>query len=82
MGTCAKWGVRQRVGICAYCWRRCMVLLAQVWKLGWYLRRETATYALQWRRSPGKKPTCAKKNGDLRQKVWAPAPKSVELEKE
>ena len=48
------------------------MFVAQVWKRGGDLRRGSATHAFQWRRSPGKNLTCAKKWRYLRQQGFAP----------
>ncbi len=49
-------------------WRRSRGILAQVRKNGGVLRRETASSASQWRRTPREKQTCSTGRGDLRRK--------------
>ena len=49
-------------------WRRSHLFLAQVRFNPGDLRPESSFYALQWRRSPPKKHTCAKPPAHLRQK--------------
>ena len=55
-------------------WRRSRGILAQVRIIGGDLRRETASSASQWRRSPREKQTCSAWPGDLRHREKGPAP--------
>ena len=50
--------------------------MAQVRKKVGDLRRESGSYALQWRRYPIKNPTCSKRWPHLRQKLVIPAPRT------
>ena len=55
-------------------WRRSRGILAQVRLIGGDLRRETASSASQWRRSPREKQTCSAWPGDLLRREKGPAP--------
>jgi hypothetical protein len=59
-----------------YYWRKCRVLLAQVWFWGGDLRRKTGICALQWRRSPPYFHTCANDYAHLRRQLSTPAPQA------